>query len=170
MKGVPMQLGHVNIFVRNAELSEKFYTEAMGLTVMYRRGKGNSFLSAYTVHSHEIALIEVGDDAPRPEKDRVGLNHMAWQMATFEDLKTIYKRLKEYGADIIRVVDHKFSMGIYLNDPDGNGIEVYYELPLEDWPRGEGDERFSRENPFPYSLEDESEVASPRRVVTVTTV
>ena len=89
----PIQLSHVNMFVRNKERSEKFYADILGLTVMNRMPR-ITFMSANESTSHEIALVEIGDDAPGPERGRVGLNHMAWQMGTFEDLKEVYRKLK----------------------------------------------------------------------------
>jgi len=62
---------------------------------------------------------------------------MAWMMASLDDLKAAYWRLKEKGVKIERIQDHGLSLGIYFRDPDGNGIEVSYELPREQWPRQE---------------------------------
>jgi catechol 2,3-dioxygenase len=81
-----------------------------------------------------VALIEVGDEAPGPQKRQVGLNHMAWMMESLEDLKEIYQRLKDKNIPIERVSDHGISVGIYFRDPDGNGVEVSYELPRSQWP------------------------------------
>lgn len=62
---------------------------------------------------------------------------MAWMMSSLEDLKEIYQRLKDKGVPIERVSDHGISIGIYFRDPDGNGVEVSYELPRTEWPRQE---------------------------------
>ncbi len=133
----PKFLGHVNIFVRNTERSQKWYEEILGLhTYGYRPG-GVAFMSADIEQSHEIALVQVGDDAAGPEKGRVGLNHMAWMMNSLDDLKDMYLHLKEKGVEIVRVGDHGVSIGIYIEDPDGNGVEVGYELPRSEWPREE---------------------------------
>ena len=133
----PKFLGHVNIFVRNMERSQKWYEDVLGLhTYGYRPGNV-AFMSADVEQSHEIALVEVGNDAAGPEKGRVGLNHMAWMMHSLADLKEIYLRLKEKDVEIVRVGDHGVSIGIYIQDPDGNGVEVGYELPRSEWPREE---------------------------------
>lgn len=94
-------------------------------------------MSADLEQSHEIALVEVGDDAAGPEKGRVGLNHMAWMMHSLDDLKEFYLRLKEKDVEILRVGDHGVSIGVYIQDPDGNGVEVGYELSRSEWPREE---------------------------------
>ena len=167
MTARPIQLGHVNIFVRDPKRSEEFYATVFGLTVQYRRN-GTSFMSANEGLTHEIALVGVSDQVPGPEKPRVGLNHIAWQMASFQDLKDVYRRLKEYGAEILRIGDHNVSLGVYFQDPDGNGNEVYYELPRNQWPAGENGEIFNMSRPFPWSLEDDSGVEPPQRELALT--
>jgi catechol 2,3-dioxygenase len=133
----PKYLGHVNIFVRNAERSQQWYADVLGLhTYDFVPGRA-AFLSADLEQSHEVALIEVGDDAPGPQKGQVGLNHMAWMMQSLEDLKELYQRLIAKKIPIERVSDHGISIGIYFRDPDGNGVEVSYELPRSQWYRQE---------------------------------
>ncbi len=84
-------------------------------------------------NSHEIALIEVGEDAHGAQQGQVGLNHMAWYMDSLDDLKELYFRIKDKNVDIERVSDHGHAIGIYIRDPDGNGIEVSYEMPRSEW-------------------------------------
>ena len=145
----PVALDHVNIFVRNAERSYRWYTDILGLHTQDTfnfQGTDTlraAFLSCDPGHAHDIALFEVGEDAAGPQKKQVGLNHVAWRMGTLDDLAEMYHRLK--GKDVpIRVVDHTISIGVYFSDPDGNGLEVYYELPRSEWRRdrpfsGQGD-------------------------------
>ncbi len=140
----PKYLGHVNIFVRNAERSQKWYADVLGLhTYDFIPGRA-AFMSADIEQSHEVALIEVGDNAPLQQKGQVGLNHMAWMMHNLDDLKELYQRLKDRNVPIARVSDHGISVGIYFHDPDGNGVEVSYELPRSQWPRQ--DKIFSAED------------------------
>jgi catechol-2,3-dioxygenase len=130
----PKYLGHVNIYVRNVERSHQWYEEVLGLhTYDYIPGRA-AFMSADLNQSHEVALMQVGDDAPLQRKRQVGLNHMAWMMHSLEDLKEVYQRLKEKNVPIDHVSDHGISVGIYFRDPDGNGLEVSYELPRSEWP------------------------------------
>lgn len=137
MDGRPLYLGHVNIYVRNAERSREWYEKVLGLhTYHYRPGRA-AFMSADLDQSHEVALMQVGDDAPAPQRGQVGLNHMAWMVASLDDLKVAYRRLKDNGVKIERISDHGISLGIYFRDPDGNGLEVSYELPRDKWPRQE---------------------------------
>ena len=134
----PMALDHVNIFVRNAEKSHRWYTEVLGLhtqDTMKHPGTERlraAFLSCDPGHAHDIALFDVGDDAATQQKGQVGLNHVAWRMETLEDLAEIYRRLNDKGIPV-RVSDHTVSIGVYFSDPDGNGLEVYYELPRSQW-------------------------------------
>ena len=131
----PMYLQHVNIYVRNAERSKEWYEELLGLhTYEYRPGWA-AFMSADTEQSHEVALMQLGEDAPLQQKGQVGLNHMAWRLGSLDDLKEFYHDIKEKNVPISRVADHGISLGIYLRDPDGNGVEVYYEMPRAEWPR-----------------------------------
>src|SRR5712691_13216617 len=130
----PMSLDHLNIFVRNAERSYRWYTEVFGLhtqDTMYHPGTERlraAFLAADPEHAHDVALFEVGDDAAGPQKGQVGLNHFAWRMASLDDLKEMHGRLSDLGVPF-SVSDHTISIGLYFSDPDGNGLEVYYELP-----------------------------------------
>jgi catechol 2,3-dioxygenase len=129
----PKKLGHVNIFVRNAERARDWYVDLLGLhTYGFTPGRA-AFLTSDLGNSHEVALIEVGENAPGPQRGQVGLNHMAWYMESLEDLKELYYRIKERNIPIERVSDHGHAIGIYIHDPDGNGIEVSYEMPASQW-------------------------------------
>jgi catechol 2,3-dioxygenase len=129
----PRKLGHVNIFVRNAARARDWYADLLGLhTYGFTPGRA-AFMTSDLGNSHEIALVEVGEDAPGPQKGQVGLNHMAWYMDSLDDLKDLYFRIKERNIQIERVSDHGHAIGIYIRDPDGNGIEVSYEMPSSEW-------------------------------------
>ena len=78
--------------------------------------------------------MQLGDDAPLQQKGQVGLNHMAWRLESLDDLKEFYLRIKAKGQPIEHISDHGISLGIYLRDPDGNGVEVFYEMPRAEWP------------------------------------
>ena len=99
----PRKLGHVNIFVRNAERARAWYEDLLGLhTYGFTPGRA-AFMTSDLGNSHEIALIEVGEEAPGPQKGQVGLNHMAWYMDSLDDLKELYFRIKEKNIEIERV-------------------------------------------------------------------
>ena len=129
----PKVLGHINLFVRNAERSRDWYEDLLGLrTYGFFPGRA-AFMSADPGNSHDIALTEVGENALGPQGGQVGLNHMCWYMESLDDLKELYHRVKEKGIAIDRVSDHGHSIGIYIRDPDGNGIELSYEMPRDQW-------------------------------------
>jgi catechol 2,3-dioxygenase len=137
MSHTPKYLGHVNIFVRNAARSRQWYADVLGLhTYDFIPGRA-AFMAADLDQSHEVALIEVGEDAPLPQRRGIGLNHMAWMMASLDDLKELYARLEAKEVPIERVADHGISIGVYFRDPDGNGVEASYELPRAQWPLDE---------------------------------
>ena len=145
----PKQLGHLVLRVRDLEASEQWYSEVLGLHTTNKRPGSMTFMSAKEGSSHELARVSVGPDAPGPVETRVGLYHFAWEMESFEDLREIYEHMKAKGANIRDIGDHGISLGVYLFDPDGNEIEVYYEMPQEQWP-AEGD---LFEGEYPAKLE-----------------
>ena len=81
----PSYLGHVNIYVRNAGAAREWYESVLGLhTYDFKEGRA-AFMSADLNQSHEIALMEVGENADGPRAGQVGLNHMAWRMGSLSD-------------------------------------------------------------------------------------
>ena len=152
MSYTPKSLGHLVMRVRDIDRSVDFYTRVMGLTIMERSPSGTVFMSANTEKSHELAIRAIGMDAPGPDHSVIGQAHMAWQMETFEDLQELYDRLIENDVRIVRMGDHGISMGVYLLDQDDNEIEVYYELPKEQWTRHPEGGLFGHQ--FPRQLEE----------------
>lgn len=152
----PKQLGHLALRVRDIDRSQQFYEEVLGLHVTQKREGVMVFLSAGGDASHELALMSVGPDAPGPEQNRVGLYHFAWEMNSLDDLRKLYKHMKSSDVNVGGVGDHGISLGVYFFDPDGNEIEAFYELPKDQWPKG--DNLFGGK--FPGSIEEET-VGSP---------
>ena len=146
----PKQLGHLVIRVRDLERSEDFYTRIVGLTVTAKFDGHAVFMSANTELSHELLIVSAEDDAPEPESHRGALVHAAWQMASFEDLKALHRRLADNDVPIVGIGDHGLSLGVYFRDPDGNELETYYELPKSEWQQGG---RHIFDSKFPYRLE-----------------
>lgn len=144
----PKRLGHLVLRVRDVSRSEKFYTRTLGLEVVSREF-GMVFLRASASRSHELALAPLKEGISS-SPSQGGLSHFAWQMESFDDLRNIYRHLKQEGVEIAGKGDHGISTGVYFLDPDGNRIEVFYELPQESWP---SDRLFTGE--FPLSLDEE---------------
>jgi catechol-2,3-dioxygenase len=165
----PASLDHVNIYVRDAGRSHRWYTEVFGLhtqdtmTVPGTDTLRAVFLACDPGHAHDIALFAVGDDAPGPQERQVGLNHIAWRMASLDDLAEMYQRLKDKGV-AVRVADHTVSIGVYFADPDGNGLEAYYELPRSQWRRDKPFSETGGKGRFPGPWDEVLRSPSPAAV------
>lgn len=122
--GVPTQLGHLALRVRDVDRAADFYSNVLGLEVKSRMGK-MAFLGIRPDASHEIALFPLEPDAPGPDPNRVGLYHMAWEMASFEDLAALNERLHAAGARIVGYSDRQCN--VMFLDPDGNENEAIWE-------------------------------------------
>lgn len=146
----PKKLGHLVLRVRDIARSERFYTDVLGLHVTSRVPGMMVFMGASGDASHEVAFMSIGADAPGPDQGRVGLYHFAWEMESFGDLQSIYRELKEKNVEIAGIGDHGISIGVYFFDPDGNEIEVFYELPRKQWPESD-----IFRGKFPGSLDEE---------------
>lgn len=121
----PMQLGHTNLWVTDLGRAERFYTEALGLGVAGRRENGVN-LSARE-HSQELVLREVGPQTKESDINAIGTAHLAWEMASFDDLQAMCNQLKSAGVELKWVRSVSYAVGVYFDDPDGNSIEAYYE-------------------------------------------
>lgn len=126
-----LRVGHVVLKVRDLDRSRRFY-EALGLEFSGDVPGQMLFLRAGDDH-HTIAFLRVGPDAPDPPRNSVGLLHVAFQMASEDALLALYRRLKQSGVEFSGFSDHVVSHSIYLEDPDGNEIEIYADQPRERW-------------------------------------
>ena len=129
---VPDRIGHVVIKVRDIERSRHFYTDVMGLTVMMEVPKMKmAFFASHGRDHHELACVEVGADAPGPQKGEIGLVHIAFRLRDEEHLRAAYRELKEKHVPIVSTVDHGITKSIYFRDPDGHQLEVYCDNSAE---------------------------------------
>lgn len=129
----PTKLGHIVIKVRDLERSRRFYTDVMGLRQTGVIEQRMAFFAAGN-DSHDLAIMAIGEEAPGPEGGRVGLNHFAYQVENESDLRDWYAHLQAHDVRIVGTTDHGVAKGIYFLDPDGNQLEVTYEVPLSEWP------------------------------------
>jgi catechol-2,3-dioxygenase len=127
-QGIPRQLSHVALRVRQLDRAVEFYTQVVGLT-LYRRGEEAAFLGIRPDASHELALFKLPEGAADPDPERVGMYHMAWEMTSFEELEQFHKRLLASGATITGYSDRQCN--VMFLDPDGNELEAFWELPRD---------------------------------------
>jgi len=125
-QGVPTQLGHVALRVRDLDRAVQFYSDVVGLTLRHR-GNGAAFLGNRQGASHELALFSLPESAAGPNPEQVGMYHMAWEMASFDELERFHDRLLASGARIAGYSDRQCN--VMFLDPDGNELEAFWELP-----------------------------------------
>jgi len=135
-----MKIGHLHLKVRNLKRSENFYRELLGLEVSERAGDGMAFLSGTSMH-HELALQEVGERAHTPGRFDTGIYHVAFEAKDRPELAALVERLDAHGIQAY-LVDHRISWAVYFSDPDGHGVEVYWDTRNEpsgqkDWTGGD---------------------------------
>jgi len=129
------ELGHLVLYVRDLERSERFYRDVLGWREISRPATmpAAAFSSGRT--HHELLLIEVGPDAqPIPSGRRVGLYHFGLKVGeTDDELRDALARVQEAGVRIVGTSDHTVTHSLYVLDPDGNEIELYVDMPGQDW-------------------------------------
>ncbi|MEM7641938.1 MAG: VOC family protein [Pseudomonadota bacterium] len=131
-------VGHVHLRVADIDRAIAFYGGVMGFTVEARMD-GAAFLGAGGYHHHIGLNTWNSAGGTPPGKGHTGLYHAAFLYPTLDDLKIAAARVRDAGVDIYGAADHGVSIALYFDDPDGNGIEIYWDRPREDWPRdGDG--------------------------------
>lgn len=130
-----VDIGHVHLKVADLERAVAFYRDVLGFDLTARYGSQAAFLSAGGYH-HHIGLNswESRGGSP-PPRGSTGLYHAALRFPTRAALATTLKRLLDAAYPIEGAADHAVSEAIYLRDPDGNGLELYWDRPREEWPK-----------------------------------
>lgn len=148
-----VDIGHVHLKVADVERALDFYVGVLGFELMTRYGSEAAFISAGGYH-HHIGLNSWesrGGEPPAP--GTTGLYHTAIRYPTRAALADALRRLVEARVPMQGASDHGVSEALYLADPDGNGVELYWDRPREEWPEPDPDERvkmFTR----PLDVED----------------
>jgi catechol 2,3-dioxygenase len=129
-------LGHVVFYVRDLRRSLAFYRDLLGFREVGRTfgGKASALTSGRT--HHELLLIEVGDAPPPRPGPRLGLYHIGIKVGdSVEELRAAKQELEQAGIEITGMSDHTVSQSLYLNDPDGNEVELYVDADPAIWER-----------------------------------
>lgn len=129
-----VRIGHVHLKVADLERALAFYRDVLGFEVTQRFGASAAFLSAGGYH-HHIGLNTWESQGGRPPAPgSTGLYHLAILYPTRAELADALRRLVRAGIALEGASDHGVSEALYLRDPDGNGVELYWDRPREQWP------------------------------------
>ena len=129
------RIGHVHLKVANLERAIDFYCRVLGFELTLRLGDQAAFLSAGGYHHHIGLNTWESEGGAPPPAGTTGLYHAAILYPTRASLAVALKRLISEGVALDGASDHGVSQALYLHDPDGNGIELYWDRPQEEWPK-----------------------------------
>ena len=129
-----VDIGHVHLKVADLDRAIDFYRDVLGFELMQRMGDQAAFLSAGGYHHHIGLNTWESKGGSPPPPGSTGLFHVAIRYPTRAALADALKRLADNGVPLSGASDHGVSEALYLNDPDGNGIELYRDRPREEWP------------------------------------
>lgn len=132
---VGVRVGHVHLKVADLERALGFYRGVLGFEQTQRIGDSAAFLSAGGYHHHIGLNTWQSKDGTAPAAGTTGLFHVAIVYPTRAALGDALQRLMRAGVPLDGAADHGVSEALYLRDPDGNGVELYWDRPQEQWPR-----------------------------------
>jgi catechol-2,3-dioxygenase len=160
------RLSHLVLNVRDIEASQRFYTEALGFEQCGAMGPQSRigdmrFFRGDPGYHHHIALVQTVESSDDPRRwdilaTHVGVNHIALAYGSRDEFLARIQHLRDAGVDFLMRGDHGMTHSVYVQDPDGNGIEVLYDLPAEVW---EGDVNAALNYFGPLPLEGEESLA-----------
>jgi catechol 2,3-dioxygenase len=130
-----VQIGHVHLKVSDLDRALAFYQGVLGFELTQRFGGEAAFLSAGGYHHHIGLNTWESSGGTPPARGTTGLYHLAVLYPTRAQLADALRRLIEAGVQLDGASDHGVSEALYLRDPDGNGVELYWDRPREQWPR-----------------------------------
>ena len=129
-----VDIGHVHLKVADLDRAIAFYRDVLGFELMQRTGDQAAFLSAGGYHHHIGLNTWESKGGSPPPPGTTGLYHVAIRYPNRVTLADALKRLVDNGVPLSGASDHGVSEALYLADPDGNGIELYWDRPPEEWP------------------------------------
>ncbi|TML74367.1 MAG: glyoxalase [Actinobacteria bacterium] len=130
-----VDIGHVHLKVADIERSLAFYRDVLGFEVQQQYGDQAAFISAGGYHHHIGLNTWESKGGSPPPPGTTGLYHVAIRYPTRAALADALRRLVAARIPLSGASDHGVSVALYLHDPDGNGVELYYDRPKEEWPR-----------------------------------
>ena len=128
------RIGHVHLKVADLPRALRFYCDLLGFELITTYGSDAAFISAGGYHHHIGLNTWYSKNAAPAPIQSVGLFHTAILYPTRKDLATAYLRLLSADYPLTGVADHGVSEALYLNDPDNNGVELYWDKPRDQWP------------------------------------
>jgi len=157
------RVGHLVLNVKDVERSKRFFEDVLGFPVVAQNPRGMVFFSTdLQDNHHQLAIMPAKEGAAMPVRDQVGMQHVSFELASFAELQDAYRKLKEHDVEIDHTVFHGVSKSVYFYDPDGNRLELYVNVPAE---------QYLKSTPHPYSryggIEDELEGKTPQKEGTV---
>ena len=145
------RIGHVHLKVSDIERSLNFYCGLLGFNLVLRYGNDAAFISAGGYHHHIGLNVWYSKNAPPPPMRTTGLFHTAILYPERKDLAIILRRLQDISYPF-KASDHGVSEALYINDPDKNGVELYWDRPRAQWPTNSDGE--PEMYTLPLNLED----------------
>jgi catechol 2,3-dioxygenase len=130
-----VKIGHVHLKVADLKRSLSFYCDLLGFELMTTYGDEAAFISAGGYHHHIGLNTWYSKNASPPPVQSTGLFHTAILYPNRKELAVILRRLIDAGHTLTGASDHGVSEALYLDDPDRNGVELYWDKPTDQWPR-----------------------------------
>ena len=129
------RVGHVHLKVSDLDRAVGFYRDVLGFEVKATIGDQAAFLAAGDYHHHIGLNTWQSRGGGPPAPGTTGLFHAAFVYPTRAALGRAVRRVIDSGTRLTGASDHGVSEAVYLDDPDGNGVELYWDRPREEWPR-----------------------------------
>jgi catechol 2,3-dioxygenase len=150
------RIGHVHLKVSDLPRALEFYCGLLGFDLVTTYGSDAAFISAGGYHHHIGLNTWYSKNQPPAPKKSVGLFHTAILLPTRKDLAFLYQRLTDKNYPLTGAADHGVSEALYLDDPDGNGVELYWDRPKDLWPQkpGGGIDMFTKHLDFESLLKE----------------
>jgi catechol 2,3-dioxygenase len=157
------RVGHLVLTVKDVERSKRFFQEILGFPVVAQNERGMVFFSTDVKDNHHmLAIMPASVGAAMPTPDQVGMQHVSFELGSFAELQDAWRLFKEKGVPIDHTVYHGVSKSLYFFDPDGNRLELYVNVPAEE---------YRKSAPQPYwrygAIDEELDGKIPQKAGTV---